>query len=177
MVLIISIPQTRKRISFERTSDFEVLHQNQIKYNTHFTGTTLRVLIWKYCFAIQKNENAFLTGTGIGDFQDKLNKQYSSVGMYTGNPKLHDRGYLGYGPHNEYIEVLFSLGIFALFLLVFIFYKQIQAALHFDHYLFMQLMLLMVLFCITESVISTDKGIVFYLFFATIFLRQKEINN
>ena len=172
ITLIILIPQSRKRISYEFTSNFEVLHQNQFKYDTHFTGTSLRLLIWKYCFEIQKRENVFLVGVGTGDFQDKLNQQYASVGMYTGNPKLHDSGYLGYGPHNEYLEVLFSLGIFAFILLLFIFYKQLHSAFHFNHYLFIQLMLLIVFFCITESVISTNKGIVFYTFFASLFIRE-----
>jgi O-antigen ligase len=169
---IFLIPQSKQRISYEFTSNFEVLHQDQFRYDTHFTGTSLRLLLWKYCFEIQYREKAFLLGVGTGDYQDKLNQQYHKVGIYTGNPKLHDSGYLGYGPHNQYIEILFSLGIFALLIVVFIFYKQLQIAINYNHYLYIQLMLLMILFCITESVISTNKGIIFYTFFASIFIRE-----
>lgn len=175
-LMIMLIPETRKRVSYELTSNFEVLHQDQFRYDTHFTGTSLRLLIWKYCFAIQNREKAWLTGVGIGDFQDQLNSQYSTVGMYTGNPALHDKGYLEYGPHNEYIEVLFSLGIFALLVLVYIFFTLIKESIALNQYLLVQLMLLILFFCFTESVLSTNKGIIFFVFFVVLYRQSIKIN-
>lgn len=177
VLLLFIVPKTRERIVYEFSTNLEVLHQNQFSYNTHFTGTSLRLVLWKYCFQIQNEGKAFLTGVGTGDFQDRLNGMYVASGMYTGNPKLRDTGYLGYGPHNEYVEILFSMGVFALLLFLYILYRQIQISFRSDHYLFIQLMILMLMFCITESVLSTNKGIVFYVFFATLFVREiKKIN-
>ncbi len=155
----------RSRIDTELHSNLNLVHQTKFAYNTPFTGTSLRLVIWKFCFELTHENNAWLWGVGTGDMQDLLNVKYINAGMYTGNPELHDSGYLGYGPHNEYVEIILALGIPALILLLLAFGFLLFEAVNSKNYLLIQLVILTSLFFITESALGTNKGIVFLMFF------------
>jgi O-antigen ligase len=164
------IPKIKERLTLELSSNFSVLQQDTFRYDTHFTGTSLRLLFWKFCFDIQSRQQAWLTGLNTGDFQDVLNKTYVEKNLYHGNPELHDTGYLGYGPHNQYIEVLFSMGIAAFLLFLYILVLYLKNAIRAHNYMGIQVMLLFILFFFTESVLGVNKGIVPFVFFTVLFL-------
>lgn len=165
----------RSRIDAELHSNLHLVYQHEFAYNTPFTGTSLRLVIWKFCFELIHENNAWLWGVGTGDMQDLLNVKYVHAGMYTGNPELHDIGYLGYGPHNEFIEIMLALGIPALLLLLLALGFLLLEAVQTKNYLLMQLVILSCLFFITESALGTNKGIVFLiLFFILLNGRLKE---
>lgn len=168
------VPKIKERLTLELSSNFKVLKQDTFRYDTHFTGTSLRLLFWKFAFDIQSQHHAWLTGMNTGDFQDVLNKKYIETNLYHGNPELHDTGYLGYGPHNQYIEVLFSMGIVALLLFMYILVLYFKNAIRSHNYMGMQIMLLFILFFFTESVLSVNKGIVPFVFFTVLFLRSSK---
>lgn len=164
-----TIPQIRERFSLEFSSNFNVVQQTSYRYDTPFTGTTLRLTIWKYCYIIWQRENAWLTGVGTGDFQQLLNEEYKSVNMYTGNPELNDTGYLGYGPHNQYIETVFVFGLIGLLIFILLLLKQLLKAIHSGNRVFVLFIVLHLFFFTSESALSTNKGIVFYAYFSLIF--------
>ena len=142
-----------------------VVKQGTFTYDTPFTGTSLRLVFWRFSNEIINENNGWLMGAHTGDFQDLLNEKYKRNGIYTGNPELKDTGYLGYGPHNQYIEVLLSLGITGLvvFIMMLIFY--LKNAWVTNNYLGLQCICLFLFFFITESVLSVNKGIVVFVFF------------
>ncbi len=154
------VSPVRERFLKEFTSDFSVIEQEHFRYDTPFSGTSLRIVIWQQCLQIIHTEQAWLFGVGSGDAQDLLNQSYQRKGMYTGNPQLHDTGYLGYGPHNSYMETLFSLGLIGVIILIallLLLYKELH------HQLSGILFLIIVCsFFLTESVLSTNKGIIFF---------------
>lgn len=167
------VPNIKERMTVELSSNFQVLQQGTFRYDTPFTGTSLRLLFWKFAFEIQSQHKAWLTGMNTGDFQDALNKKYIETNLYTGNPELHDTGYLGYGPHNQYIEVLFSMGIIVLILFLYLLIYYFKNALRQGNYMGTQVMLLFMLFFFSESVLSVNKGIVPFVFFTVLFLQPK----
>lgn len=167
------VPKIKERISIELTSNFHVVQQDTFSYDTPFTGTSLRLLFWKFAFGIQSQRKAWLTGVNTGDFQDILNKKYIETNLYTGNPELHDTGYLGYGPHNQYIEVLFSMGLVALVLFLYLLIHYLKNAIRQNNYLGMQIMIVFMLFFFSESALSVNKGIVPFVFFTVLFLTLK----
>lgn len=169
-IIILLLPQVRGRFSTEFNSNFSVVKQTTYRYDTPFTGTTLRLVIWKYCFVILSREKAWITGVGTGDGQQLLDKQYKLVNMYTGNPELNDTGYLGYDSHNQYVETVFSLGIIGLATLLLLLGHQVIQAFKSRNPLFITFVFLNMLFFISESALSTNKGIVFYVFFSMVFL-------
>lgn len=169
----LGVPNIKERMAVELSSNFHVLQQDTFRYDTPFTGTSLRLLFWKFAFEIQSQHKGWLTGMNTGDFQDALNKKYIETNLYTGNPELHDTGYLGYGPHNQYVEVLFSMGIIVLFLFLYILIYYFKNALRQGNYMGTQVMLLFLFFFFTESVLSVNKGIVPFVFFTVLFLLPK----
>lgn len=164
IVSLALIPAVNKRFSAELATKMSVVNQQTYAYDTPFTGTSLRLVLWKKSLTIVKENNAWLWGVGTGDFQDLLNEQYKACGMYTGNPALHDTGYLGYGPHNQYIEVWLCMGVLGLCLFsVLLYYLIKQVATGNNEQLYF--LLICLLFFVTESVLSTNKGVVFFCFF------------
>ncbi len=173
IVLAISIPQIKNRFLLEITSNLDIVKLDKYTYNTPFTGTTLRLTIWKHCYQIIKRENSWLMGVGLGDFQNLLNNEYVQTGMYVGNPNLKDTGYLGYGPHNQYIEMLFSIGIIGFFVFLLLIVRLLNKAKQSLNYLFVLFVILNLFFFMTESALSTNKGIVFFTFFTMVFITFK----
>jgi O-antigen ligase len=160
-----TLPDVRKRFSIELRSDPGLVRTESYRYDTPFTGTSLRLVIWKHCFTILNENNSWLAGTGTGDFQDKLNEKYVASGMYVGNGR---EGYIGYGPHNQYIEVLLYGGICGLIIFMVLLFFQLRTAIASKDLLFICFLIVCVIFFCSESVISTNKGIVFYSFFSVL---------
>lgn len=169
VLLVLLFPPLKARFITEFKTNTQVINQQHYTYDTPFTGTSLRVMIWRYCLEILTEKNAWIMGVGTGDFQDELNKRYRETGVYTGNPELGDTGYLGYGPHNQYIETVFALGVAGLLVFCALIYRVWKEALRQRSMLFIQLALLLSMFCLSESALSTNKGILFFLFFIFLF--------
>ena len=149
------------RISELKNTDLDVVSLDSYRYDTPLNGLTFRMILWRFAGEIMQDENAWLTGTGIGSRQDVLNSYYIKYGIYTGNPDLGDTGYIGYNFHNQYLEVMVGTGIpgllMLLSILIFSFFIQRRQ-------LFFPLMVYIVIFIffITESVLERQAGLVIF---------------
>jgi O-antigen ligase len=165
----ISVPKVKERVALEFNSNMAVVKQDTFRYDTPFTGTSLRIVFWRFSKEILMKQNGWVIGVHTGDFQDLLNQKYIRTGIYVGNPELKDTGYLGYGPHNQYIEVLLSLGITGLTIFLALLVYYFNWAWQTDNYLALQCILLFTFFFFSESVLSVNKGIVAFVFFTVLF--------
>lgn len=166
VLAVLIIPPIKQRFALEYNANLSVVGQQFYQYNTPFTGLTLRLVIWKHCLNIINEQRAWLTGVGTGDFQDELNSKYKATQMYTGNPALKDTGYIGYGPHNQYMEIIFSMGVIGLLIFMTHLYLLL-AAIYRTNMVNVLLYLLMVVAMFSECVISTNKGVLLYAFVAS----------
>jgi O-antigen ligase len=166
IALIWLIKPVKERFLVEVNSKMEVIHLDSFRYDTPFSGFTLRLVIWKNCWEIINEKKAWWFGVGVGDFQDLLNSKYISKGMYTGNKQLGDTGYLGYGPHNQWIENLLSMGIIGFILLLSTVTIMVNKFYSQNHLLGLLFVFIFISICFTESVLSTNKGMVFFLYFS-----------
>jgi O-antigen ligase len=166
IVLIWLIKPVKERFLVEINSKMEVIHLDSFRYDTPFSGFTLRLVIWKNCWEILKEKKAWWFGVGVGDFQDLLNSKYISKGIYTGNKQLGDTGYLGYGPHNQWIENLLSMGIIGLVFLLSMVIIMVNKFYSQNHLLGLLFVFIFISICFTESVLSTNKGVIFFLYFS-----------
>ena len=139
----------------------DVLRQKSFAYDTPLNGLTFRLLQYRFALEILNQENGYWTGVGINSKQKLLDEHYENLGIYTGNPQLGDKGYLGYNFHNQYLETLVGTGIPGLILLlliildIFLFRK---GKLLFPLYVYF----ITVFFFFTESVLDRQAGIVFF---------------
>lgn len=142
----------------------------------HFTGGTIRLAIWKTVLEIVNQNNAWLYGVGTGDTQDMLTDSYIKKHVYPGDEVLGAEGFLTYNAHNQFLQFYLSLGIIGVILFIYILYFLWKAAwVHKDYYL-LSMLCLFTIFCITESVLCTQKGIVFFSFFSSIFINVLYLN-
>ncbi len=173
LVLLVFNSHLKERVSSELHANWSVVKQTTFTYDTPFSGASLRLVLWRYAFELLNEKNAWLKGVNTGDFQDLLNKKYKATGLYTGSKDVGDTGYLGYGPHNQYIEILLAMGCIGLLcflgLLVFSFrWMLIQ-----KNYLGIQFLFLFLFFFMSESILSVHKGIVPFCFFLLLFFQIK----
>ncbi|MCU0423105.1 MAG: O-antigen ligase family protein [Bacteroidia bacterium] len=177
LIVLSLINPVRQRFITELKSDFSVVKQDSFRYDTPFSGATLRLVLWKNSLLIIEEQNAWITGIGLGDFQSSLNQLYQQTGMYTGNPKLGDTGYLGYNPHNFWVEVFLFSGLVGLLIctliVVFLAYQCIRTRL----YLGILLIFIFLSLSVTECLLSTNKGIVFFTFFFSLYSSVKIIKS
>jgi O-antigen ligase len=142
--------------------------------NFHFTGGTIRLAIWRSVFEVLDQQNAWLLGVGIGDAQDLLTANYNTKHIYPGDAVLGFKGFTHYNAHNQYLQFLLSTGIIGLVLfvtiLVYAFVKSWQT----KNSLLLSILFLFCSFCFTESVLSSHKGVVFFLFFSSLLLQQTQ---
>jgi O-antigen ligase len=118
------------------------------------TSTNLRVA-FLHC-SKEVLSQFWLFGVGTGDVQDHLNSCYQSNGysevLYT------DR----YNAHNQYIQTWLGLGIPGLTSLLTVLFFSFSHAFKNDNYLHTSFLILFVFCFLTESILESNKGIVFF---------------
>jgi O-antigen ligase len=124
-----------------------------------------RFYIYKASVEVIKR-NIFV-GVGVGDIEDSLIKEYKKLNFKEGI-------IYKYNPHSQYIHTTMALGLLGLAFLLFLFTRSINKSLKTKNYLYLSFLLLFMLCCVTESMLSVQKGIVFFSFFNSLFYLQKQ---
>ncbi|MEQ8420939.1 MAG: O-antigen ligase family protein [Arenibacter algicola] len=171
-LIAINIPLIKNRYSEGMTFDLEeFVPTNDIAKAKVFTkqdkenlsDIELRYLFNKIGLFHTIHDEKVLFGYGAGDVQDYLDYYYLIYG-------LAPNWYEGYNLHNQYLQIFASYGIFVLlfflYYIVYSFYKAIKN----KDYLFIFYLLITTSVFIFESLLSRNKGIVFFIFFNTLFL-------
>lgn len=168
--LLFVIPKTRERFQQLFETEFHVLELSSYRYDTPFSGLSLRMVIWKYTFHILNDHHAWIIGVGPGDSQDLLDSKYKEVGIYTGNSNIGDHGYLGYNAHNQYLQALLDTGIIGLALLLALLVLLLREALKRNDLLLLSFVVLFMFFLLSESALEAHHGSVFFTLFAVLLL-------
>jgi len=140
----------------------------------HFTGGTIRVAIWKSVRDVMNEQNALLFGVGIGDAQKLLTEHYNKIHIYPGDAILGFKGFTHYNAHNQYLQFYITLGLVGVILFLIILFYCYRHALRSRHALLLSLLMLFSAFFFTESALCAHKGVVFFMFFASLFVLQKQ---
>ena len=124
-------------------------------------STAVRVLIWKQSLDIAKEH--VLWGTTPGDVNDELFKSYKEHGL-TGalEKKLNT--------HNQFLQTYIGTGLFGFILLMILtvglsIYSVLQ-----KNYLFLLFCIIIILNFLVESMLQTQAGFTFFVFFSCILI-------
>jgi O-antigen ligase len=125
-------------------------------------GTSIRIALWK-CGKDLIVRHPFL-GVGTGDVQDSLQQAYEDRKFYFASRYNH------YNLHNQYLQTLAGFGIFGLLILLACILAP-AILLRSGKLSRIRLLFLTIFFliCFTEVILDTNKGIVWYSFFNSIF--------
>jgi O-antigen ligase len=125
-------------------------------------GTSIRIAIWK-C-GLDLIERHPLIGVGTGDVQDSLQQEYENRKFYFASRYNH------YNLHNQYLQTLAGFGLFGFIILLACIVAPAVCLKSGAFYRIRLIFLCMFfLICFTEVILDTNKGIIWYSFFNSIF--------
>ena len=163
--IILNTNYLKKRFYGEFISDIKLLNNNN-----DYSYTEPRIERWNCALdLIQKSP---LIGYGTGDEIIMLKTEYSKKGLFI--------SYLeNFNAHNQYLSYLIKSGVigFSLFLFSFIFYSYL--AIKDKNFIYLSFLILLLVGFLTENILDSNKGIVFFAFFNTLFgyLSIDNLNN
>jgi O-antigen ligase len=173
--LILLIPN-RINNRFKEIADTNFGFLNQEKYNPgeYFNGLQFRMLQWRFVPQILNEKKAWLTGVSIGDAQSYLNQKYISADMYIGTPARHDKGFIGYNTHDEFLEALLQTGIPGLLIFLLFIITLLARAWKVRTPEIIFTTVLLVIYSFTESVLESQYSLLIFLFFPLFFYAGKK---
>lgn len=170
VIAVFSIPQIKDRFTEVLVDPFHQTNPLYLEDYTgyHFTGGNMRLAIWKMLVGEMSNSNAWLFGVGTGDAQDVLTATYERKHVYPGDKELGFEGFLYYNAHNEFFQVLLTMGVVGLTVFVLLFVLLFRKAVAENQPVLFWLLYIFATFCLTESALEAQKGVVFFSFFANL---------
>ncbi|HTE26596.1 O-antigen ligase family protein [Flavitalea sp.] len=149
--------------------DMSMISQPKFSQGTYFNGLQFRLIQWKNVAELLDENNAVILGLSPGNAQEKLNEKYISKDMYYGTVERHERGFLGYNTHNQFLESTLHLGITGLTVFLFMIAGLILLCLKGKSTQLWFVVGMLLAFCLTESVLETQYGLVIFTFFPVFF--------
>lgn len=160
---------TGNKISDRFTEIFQgnisVVKQETFSPGDYFNGLQFRLLQWKLAPVILSENKSWWSGVSPANAQSLLDKKYIEKNMYTGDPVRKDRGYLGYNTHNQFLQSLLQNGIPGLAIFIFLCFALLRIAWLRKDRLVSFVILLILAFACTESLLETQYGLVLFTFF------------
>ena len=133
---------------------------------TNAESSAVRLLVWKAATTII-HENIFI-GVGTGDVKDELMKKYQQLG-YTGAYKHK------LNAHNQFLQTGIALGIIGILFLIITLVLPAYISWQQNNYFYVCLIVLLSFNFLTESMLETQSGVMFYAFLSSLlFFRKNE---
>ena len=130
-------------------------HPEKLDYKNNYTNINARYGKWLSAVNIIK-QKPFL-GSGIGDRQDDLIKQYKVIDF----PKAISAKY---NEHNQYLRYWLDSGVLSFLLFLFLIFFNFKRGFINKDYTLISLCILLATFSMTESCLIRQKGIIFFVF-------------
>ncbi|CAN5279447.1 hypothetical protein BH09BAC3_BH09BAC3_21950 [soil metagenome] len=143
---------TRNRFT-ELTEDISVITKDE--YNGEvLTGLNLRLLFWKMAIVHSWQDRHTIAGVGTGDCQDYLNHLYSL-------PQYQLEAFSEFDSHNEWVFTFVQLGVIGVIAMGLLYANSLLIALRKNDMMFVCFLIITLLFSFSESILESNKGIVF----------------
>jgi hypothetical protein len=139
---------------------------SQLKFDPEYLLAILHVktFSWKCAWEAYLKSGNYFFGATIGYAERAL------IAVYHTYPDW--MGYMGYNAHNQFFETLLAQGVVGLMLLLTWFGELFNKAIKTGNQLLLYLVVVSVLACVTESIFWRQKGIVFFVFFAAMLIKN-----
>jgi O-antigen ligase len=152
------------KVPFFKDRYLNLIHSdfNSIPEGDKVNGLTIRMVKWK-CSLEGIKENPLL-GVGTGDSQDYLNNCYLVKNFWGYLPDYQ------FNSHNQYLQTGLTFGIMGLLLLILTLIFPLSYAIKYKNKLLLILISLIAFNSLTESLLERQQGLVFFVFFVSVFL-------
>jgi O-antigen ligase len=160
-LIIVLIPHNRER--FKQAINYK----SQYSIGTKWGENQIRLPIWSCALSLIRERPFF--GFGTGDGEDELQKCYIE-NSYTSLTYFPDTRF---NAHNQYLETTLQLGSFAcLFFLASLVWPMAFSFLT-KNYVYIVLVSIFGISCLTESMLERQQGVSFYAFFVSLLIFNK----
>lgn len=144
----------------------EAWTKDQFQPNDYFPGTALRVYQARIFTEIIQEENRIFTGYGLNATDEKIKQKRIENNLY------HE--YDNFNFHNQYIQIFAELGIVGFIVLVLILFINLKNAIKTKHFVHFSFAILMISLFLTESFLSRQRGILFFILLYCLFNSKTE---
>ncbi|MGB3074451.1 MAG: O-antigen ligase family protein [Chitinophagales bacterium] len=156
LLLILLVPEAKMRLQ-KMQSQLEEPYTN-----TAPNSVTMRKVIWQSALEIIREHPL---GVGTGDVNDVLKEKYLEKNLLW--PLSENLN-----AHNQYLQLTIGLGLPGLLLFLFSLITSLKSAIVARYYIYL-LFLSLFLFCIiTECMLETEAGVVFFAFFNSLLANE-----
>ncbi|MCO6500418.1 MAG: O-antigen ligase family protein [Vicingus serpentipes] len=156
IISIFTVPVLKSRINEMVSSSFSP--PQGFSYNS----VNVRSGVWECAIDLIKEK--WLTGIGPGQLQETLNNCYKRF-----NTSAYSS--VDYNTHNEYFNVLLSTGVIGLLIFLLILLISLYQSYKKRAPLFFAFIVLISLCFLTENILDRQRGIVFFTFFISLFIK------
>jgi O-antigen ligase len=169
--LVVLFPKVLKRFESITQVEFQFENTNPINHfngeikKENWNGLNTRIALWT-C-AVDEIKKRPLFGTGLGDVQNDLFKNYSSKNFYFAMER-------NYNCHNQYLDVLLSNGFVGLFVFLFLLGYLLLKSIKDKNGILFGMVLVFSLACLTENVLGRNQGVVLVSLFFSLMTLNKE---
>ena len=142
-------------------------NKEQFQANDFFAGTALRVYQARIFSELLHEETIFYKGFGLNAVQSKIVAKRKQHHLY--------QGYDEFNFHNQYIQFFAELGIFGILLFLLILTKNVINTFKSKNFIGISFAILMISLFLTESFLSRQRGIVFFVMMYCIFNSKSSV--
>ena len=153
--LIYKTPQLYLRIADSKRIIKNYINNENLK---DYEGTSQRILIWQSSITIIKKH--FLIGVGAGDVKDSLMEEYSKKGYKDIIAK-------NLNAHNQFLQTFIATGVVGFIILFSLFIFPLINSFKRKNFMFFSFLIIVMLNLLTESMLETQAGVIFFAFFNT----------
>lgn len=160
--LFYNIPVTRKRFALL----IEIIQADEEELTEYSGGK--RILIWQITKDLIAEHP--IIGVGTGDATDELVKGYNNTG-------LSEAAELKLNTHNQYLHTLLTLGIVGFGVYLYWMLSWFALALRRRQWLFLTIMFFALFNMLTENVLQSNGGLMFFMTMAMLLLSGQSLKN
>ena len=136
--------------------------------NNFLPGTALRVFQVRIFTEMLAEENIFFTGFGLGAAQNNIREKVKQYNLFYGNGEFNF--------HNQYIQTFAEIGFFGLVILLVMMFINLKKAFGGKDFMHIVFSITMIMLFLTDSFLSRQRGIIFFLTLYCIFCTKNEIS-
>lgn len=136
-------------------------NQNRFQQNDFFPGAAFRFFQIRIFKEMLQEENIFFTGFGLDASQDKIKEKVKEHNLYPNYGELNF--------HNEYIQIFSELGVFGFLIVISMLFVTIRKGILNKDFVHIAFSVTMIVLFLTESFLSRQRGIIFFIILYCIF--------
>ncbi|WP_205509342.1 O-antigen ligase family protein [Longitalea arenae] len=168
-IILLTTNPISRRFNEIMQGNMALVQQTSFNPGDYFNGVQFRLLQWRFVKEILQENRAWITGVSPAKAQSFLDQKYAATHMYTGVAGTNDRGFLGYNTHNQFLESLLQSGLIGLFCFLFICFETVRLTVRKNSRMLYAFVLLLLVYCFSESVLETQYGLIIFIFFPLLF--------